>query len=144
MAYDPRTARYLCFGEARDAFAAGQDGPRAYLERCLERIASSSPASRRSSASISTARATRPIARTSAGAQGGRVAVDGLPIGVKDCYDVAGLPTEVGSRLFKDNVAAIDAAHVDALRRGGAIIVGKTATTELTMALPAPTMIRGT
>ncbi len=67
-------------------------------------------------------------------------AVDGLPVGIKDCYDVAGLPTEVGSRLFKDNVAAIDAAHVDALRRGGAIVVGKTTTTELTMALPAPTM----
>src|SRR4029077_3824026 len=41
--------------------------------------------------------------------------------------------------LFADNLPAVDAAHVDALRRGGAIIVGKTTTTELTMALPAPT-----
>ena len=62
-----------------------------------------------------------------------------MPVGIKDCYDVAGLPTEVDSRMFKDNIAALDAAHVDALRRGGAIILGKTTTTELTMALPAPT-----
>jgi Asp-tRNA(Asn)/Glu-tRNA(Gln) amidotransferase A subunit family amidase len=65
--------------------------------------------------------------------------VDGLPVGIKDCFDVAGLPTEVNSAYFKDSMAGVDAAHVDALRRGGAVVVGKTTTTELTMALPAPT-----
>ena len=38
-----------------------------------------------------------------------------------------------------NNKPEVDAAHVDALRRGGAVIVGKTVTTELTMALPGPT-----
>ena len=66
-------------------------------------------------------------------------AVDGLPVGIKDCFDVAGWPTEVNSALFKDNIAEIDAAHVDALRTGGALVLGKTTTTELTMALPAAT-----
>jgi Asp-tRNA(Asn)/Glu-tRNA(Gln) amidotransferase A subunit family amidase len=65
--------------------------------------------------------------------------VDGMPVGIKDCFDVKGMPTEVNSALFRGNMAALDAAHVDALRRGGAIIVGKTTTTELTMALPPPT-----
>ena len=65
--------------------------------------------------------------------------VDGLPVGIKDCFDVAGLVTQCNSALFADNRATIDAAHVDALRRGGAVIVGKTVTTELTMALPGPT-----
>ena len=58
---------------------------------------------------------------------------------MKDCYDVRGLPTRVNSDLFPGHVAAIDAAHVDALRRGGAVLVGKTVTTELTMAAPGPT-----
>lgn len=66
-------------------------------------------------------------------------AVDGLPVGVKDCFDVRGLPTRVNSGLFFDEPIAIDAAHVDSLRRGGAAIVGKTVTTELTMASPGPT-----
>jgi Asp-tRNA(Asn)/Glu-tRNA(Gln) amidotransferase A subunit family amidase len=140
MPYDPRTARYLCFAEARAAFAGGGDTPRAYLERCLEQIAALEPsvkafvrldetrARRAADASTERWRAGRPLS-----------AVDGLPVGIKDCFDVAGLPTEVNSAYFKDNMASVDAAHVDALRRGGAIVVGKTTTTELTMALPAPT-----
>jgi Asp-tRNA(Asn)/Glu-tRNA(Gln) amidotransferase A subunit family amidase len=66
-------------------------------------------------------------------------AVDGLPVGIKDCFDVAGFLTQCNSELFAGNRATVDAAHVDALRRGGAVIVGKTVTTELTMALPGPT-----
>src|SRR6185295_17123401 len=48
-------------------------------------------------------------------------------------------PTRVNSALFSDDPMPLDAAHVDALRRGGAAIVGKTVTTELTMAGPGPT-----
>jgi Asp-tRNA(Asn)/Glu-tRNA(Gln) amidotransferase A subunit family amidase len=65
--------------------------------------------------------------------------VDGLPVGIKDCFDVRNFVTGCNSALFADNRATIDAAHVDALRRGGAVVVGKTVTTELTMALPGPT-----
>jgi Asp-tRNA(Asn)/Glu-tRNA(Gln) amidotransferase A subunit family amidase len=140
MAYDPKTARYLCFAEARHAFAGGSDTPRAYLERCFERISEIEPKVRafvavdadgaRAAADASTARwrAGRALS-----------VVDGLPVGIKDCFDVKGIATECNSALFADNHAKIDAAHVDALRRGGALIVGKTVTTELTMALPGPT-----
>src|SRR5262249_57034701 len=62
-----------------------------------------------------------------------------LPVGIKDCFDVKGFATQCNCALFVDNRPRIDAAHVDALRRGGALIVGKTVTTELTMALPGPT-----
>ena len=140
MAYDPRAARYLSFAAARRDFAAGSDTPRALVERCLETIARLEPQVR------AFVRSDEAGARAAADAASARwrqgrplSAVDGLPVGIKDCYDVAGLPTEVGSRLFAGNVAAIDAAHVAALRQGGAVIVGKTTTTELTMALPAPT-----
>ena len=43
MSYDPRKARYLCFAEARAAFADGRDTPRAYLERCLAQISAREP-----------------------------------------------------------------------------------------------------
>ncbi|HXQ52221.1 MAG TPA: amidase [Stellaceae bacterium] len=140
MSYDPRTARYLCFAAARAAFAAGRDNPRTYLERCLERIAELEPTIK-AFVRLDLERARQAADAASARWRDGRPlsAVDGLPVGIKDCFDVAGLPTEVGSRMFAGNVAAIDAAHVDALRRGGAVIVGKTHSTELTMALPAPT-----
>jgi Asp-tRNA(Asn)/Glu-tRNA(Gln) amidotransferase A subunit family amidase len=138
--YDPRSARYLCFAGARQDFAGGSDTPRAYLERCLERIAESEPKVKafvaidaegaRSAADASSTRwrTGRPLS-----------AVDGLPVGIKDCFDVKNFVTACNSALFAGNRATIDAAHVDALRRGGALIVGKTVTTELTMALPGPT-----
>ena len=140
MAYDPRTARYLCFADARAAFTSEHDTPRALLERCLEQVAKREPEIRafveldidaaREAADASTARWRRGQSLS---------AIDGLPVGIKDCFDIRGLPTRVNSALFEQRVGEVDAAHVDALRRGGAVLVGKTTTTELTMALPAPT-----
>jgi Asp-tRNA(Asn)/Glu-tRNA(Gln) amidotransferase A subunit family amidase len=140
MVYDPRAARYLCFSDATRAFADHSDSPRAFLERCLDQIANLEPKVMAFAyLDLDGARASADLA--SSRWRNGRTlsAVDGMPIGIKDCFDVKGMPTEVNSPLFKGNKATTDAAHVDALRRGGAIIVGKTTTTELTMALPAPT-----
>src|SRR5262249_18893944 len=140
MAYDPKTASYLCFAEARRAFAQSSDTPRAYLERCLERICESEPKVRAFVAIDSDGARAAADASTARWRQGRPLsAVDGLPVGIKDCFDVRGFATECNSGLFAANQAKIDAAHVDALRRGGALIVGKTVTTELTMALPGPT-----
>lgn len=49
----------------------------------------------------------------------------GVPIAIKDLYDVAGLPTTAGSRLFLDNVAAQDAPSIARLRDAGAVFLGK-------------------
>ncbi len=54
----------------------------------------------------------------------------GLPVGVKDMIDVAGLPTTFGSEIFRGNVAVKDDAMVAALRAAGAIVLGKTNTPE--------------
>jgi Asp-tRNA(Asn)/Glu-tRNA(Gln) amidotransferase A subunit family amidase len=54
----------------------------------------------------------------------------GIPVGVKDIVDTAGLRTTMGSRHFADNVPDRDAACVRALREAGAIVVGKTTTHE--------------
>ena len=140
MAYAPHTARYLSFAEAKHNFSGGTDTPRAYLERCLETISALEPKIKafvcldlehaRAAADEATARwqKAQPLSP-----------VDGMPVGIKDCFDVRGLATQCNSRMFEGNIAEIDAAHVDALRRGGAIILGKMHSTELTMALPAPT-----
>jgi aspartyl-tRNA(Asn)/glutamyl-tRNA(Gln) amidotransferase subunit A len=54
----------------------------------------------------------------------------GIPIGIKDIVDVAGWSTRAGSPLREDHVADCDAELVASLRRAGAIILGKTVTTE--------------
>ncbi len=50
----------------------------------------------------------------------------GIPVGVKDLIDVAGVPTTAGSRFFKDNIPRKDAIVIQQLRAAGAIIIGKT------------------
>jgi amidase len=54
----------------------------------------------------------------------------GLPIGVKDLNHAKGLRTTFGSRIYKDNIAEDDELGVSYVRQAGAIIVGKTNTTE--------------
>lgn len=141
MPYDPATAAFCSFAAARRGFAAGTDSPRAFLDRCMEVVearegevkafVSCDPEGARAAADASGARWKAGRALSD---------LDGMPFGVKDCYDVAGLPTRVNSPWFDDAPPAqFDAAHVEALRRGGAYVLGKTVTTEFTMALPGPT-----
>lgn len=54
----------------------------------------------------------------------------GVPVAIKDMTPVAGQRTTYGSRLYADNVSVEDAWIVKALRKSGAIIVGKTTTPE--------------
>jgi len=54
----------------------------------------------------------------------------GIPVGVKDLLDTAGIRTTYGSGMFRDHVPAVDAAIPARLRTGGAVIVGKTASHE--------------
>ncbi len=54
----------------------------------------------------------------------------GIPLGVKDLEDVAGLRTTYGSALFRDHVPEQDELIVQAARRSGAIVLGKTNTPE--------------
>lgn len=63
----------------------------------------------------------------------------GLPVAIKDIIDVAGLPTEDGTVLHAGRMATRDAAVVSALRRVGALPMGKTVTTELATYAPGKT-----
>ena len=64
----------------------------------------------------------------------------GIPVGVKDIFDTADLPTEYGSPIYKGHRPAADAACVAAARAAGAIIIGKTVTTEFATMVPAKTV----
>jgi Asp-tRNA(Asn)/Glu-tRNA(Gln) amidotransferase A subunit family amidase len=57
-------------------------------------------------------------------------ALRGLPVGLKDIYDTADMPTEYGSAAYKGHRPASDASAVTMLRRAGGIMLGKTVTTE--------------
>src|SRR6266545_4091901 len=63
----------------------------------------------------------------------------GVPIGIKDIYWTAGMKTTCGSRIFADHVPTYDATTVARLKQAGAIILGKTVTTEFATADPGPT-----
>lgn len=63
----------------------------------------------------------------------------GVPVGVKDIFDTAGIPTENGSALYAGRVPDRSAAAVTALEDAGAIVIGKTVTTELAFFHPGPT-----
>ncbi|HTI80542.1 MAG TPA: amidase [Acetobacteraceae bacterium] len=61
----------------------------------------------------------------------------GVPIGIKDIIDVAGLPTTCHSKILVDNVAKADSVVVSKLRAAGAIVVGKLSTHEFAIGGPS-------
>jgi len=128
------------FLAAAAQFAGGQDTPRAYLERCLETLAAWEPKigafvctnidGSRAAADASSMRwrDNKPLS-----------AIDGMPIGIKDIIETADMPTGMGSPLFDGWSSGRDAAAVVALREAGAVILGKTVTTEFAATEPRGT-----
>jgi Asp-tRNA(Asn)/Glu-tRNA(Gln) amidotransferase A subunit family amidase len=63
----------------------------------------------------------------------------GVPVGVKDIFDTGDMPTELGSPLWAGRTPRRDAAAVARLRAAGAVIMGKTVTTEYAYRTPGKT-----
>ena len=63
----------------------------------------------------------------------------GIPVGIKDIIDVRGMPTGDGTPLHAGRIPLEDAAVVSRLRQAGAVIMGKTVTTELATYAPGKT-----
>lgn len=125
---------------ATAAFKDGSDTPRAFLDRCIEIIERDEPqVGAFVSLNLDGARAAA-NASTERWKTGKTLSpIDGMPIGIKDIMESADMPTEQGSPLFAGWRGGRDAAAVAALREAGAVIVGKTVTTEF-----AATQPRGT
>jgi len=71
--------------------------------------------------------------------------LQGLPVGVKDIFDTADLPTRYGSALYSggsdaEQTPRVDAAMVGAIRRAGGLVMGKTSTTEFAFLNPTRTL----
>ena len=63
----------------------------------------------------------------------------GIPVGIKDIYYTAGLRTTMGSPIYSDFTPEKDSEVVSVLKDAGAIIIGKTETTDFAYTDPAPT-----
>ena len=61
----------------------------------------------------------------------------GVPVGIKDIIDVAGLPTTCHSKVLQDNMATSNAVCVSKLRGAGAIVMGKLSTHEFAIGGPS-------
>jgi len=125
---------------ATGQFGDGSDSPRQLLERCLADLSALEPKigafvhlninAARVAADEASARwrEGRPLSR-----------IDGMPVGIKDIIETADMPTEQGSPLFAGCRSERDAASVVALREAGAVILGKTVTTEFAATEPRGT-----
>jgi len=72
-------------------------------------------------------------------AEPSRGPLHGVPIGVKDLIDTSDLPTAYGSPIHAGHRPAADATAVARLREAGAVVLGKTVTTEFAVFTPGPT-----
>jgi Asp-tRNA(Asn)/Glu-tRNA(Gln) amidotransferase A subunit family amidase len=125
-----------CAGSFRD----GSDSPREFLERCIARIEALEPhinafvhldldaARQAADESSRRHRAGRPLSD-----------IDGMPIGIKDIIETRDMPTAMNSPIYTGFRPRRDAACVVALKHAGAVIVGKTVTTEFACGRSGPT-----
>jgi Asp-tRNA(Asn)/Glu-tRNA(Gln) amidotransferase A subunit family amidase len=115
----------------------GRTTPRAYLDESLRRIAALDPsigafvtlnkdgAIKAADASTARWKAGKPLSP-----------IDGMPIAIKDIIETADMPTGQGSPLWQGHESRRDSASVHALREAGAVIIGKTTTTEFAASHP--------
>ena len=126
--------------QAVEQIRGGSLTPLDLVEFCLDRIRRYEPQVR-AWVRIDEAGARREAERLGELARAGTIVgpLHGIPVGIKDIIDVAGWPTLAGSRLRENHVATSDAPVVAALRAAGAILLGKTVTTEFACFDPPPT-----
>ena len=130
----------LSVTESSEKFRSGELTPTELVEALLDRIAELEP-KLDAWVTIDTEGALRSAKVLTREAACGkfRSPLHGIPVGVKDIFNTKGVKTTMGSPLFSDYVPESDAKVVEKLRRTGAIILGKTETTEFAYLDPAPT-----
>ena len=94
------------------------------------------PSCTHSSISIRNARSPKRARATATSARG---PLHGLPFGVKDIIDTHDMPTSYGSPIHAGHRPSADAACVALAREAGAVMLGKTVTTEFALRHPGPT-----
>lgn len=125
--------------EAIRAMAAGRLTSRALAESLLERIQRLDP-QLRAWETVDAEGVLRAADAADRAPKRARGALHGIPIGLKDIYYTAGLRTSMSSKVFREFVPAYDAAFVEKAKAAGAIVMGKTVTTEFATGDPPPTL----
>ncbi|HEX3441599.1 MAG TPA: amidase [Pseudolabrys sp.] len=130
----------LSASEAATEIARGAISAEDYTAACLERVTAVEPevqafAHLDPDHALAQARA---LDRQKA--EGQRIGpLHGIPVGIKDIFDTADYPTEYGSPIFAGNRPGADCAAVRKLREAGAVILGKTVSTEFAYYHPGKT-----
>jgi Asp-tRNA(Asn)/Glu-tRNA(Gln) amidotransferase A subunit family amidase len=136
-----RPLHELGAAEAVALLRRGAVSSEALVRACLERIAGEEPrvaAWEHFDPELALAQARRADdARSALGESAPLLA--GLPVGVKDIIDTVDMPTACGSSIHRGRRPSADAACVAALRTAGAVILGKTVTTEFALFTPGKT-----
>jgi aspartyl-tRNA(Asn)/glutamyl-tRNA(Gln) amidotransferase subunit A len=134
----PAELHWLSASEAAHAIAHKQVSPVELTQALLARIERLDP---RLNAFIKVdgdaALAAAQAAETEIMAGRRRGALHGVPVGIKDIIDVAGLDTTCHSRVLEGNRATEDAVCVTKLRAAGAIVLGKLSTHEFAIGGPS-------
>jgi Asp-tRNA(Asn)/Glu-tRNA(Gln) amidotransferase A subunit family amidase len=126
--------------EAASEIARGAISAEDYTRACLERIAAVESEVRafvHLDPEHALAQARALDRRKASGERTGPL--HGIPVGIKDIFDTADYPTECGSPIFAGRRPDADCAAVRKLREAGAVIIGKTVTTEFAYFNPGPT-----
>jgi Asp-tRNA(Asn)/Glu-tRNA(Gln) amidotransferase A subunit family amidase len=126
--------------EAGGLMRTGEVSAESYVAACLARIAEREPAVQAwqyldKELALEQARSADELRRSGRGLG----PLHGLPVGIKDIIDTADMPTENGSPIFAGRRPEKDASCVAQLRAAGAVIMGKTVTTELANRQPGKT-----
>jgi aspartyl-tRNA(Asn)/glutamyl-tRNA(Gln) amidotransferase subunit A len=131
---------FLGVKEAADAIRTGMLSPVELMEACLLQIRALD-GDLRAWAHVDAAGALAAARERESEARAGRLRgpLHGVAVGVKDIFDVAGMPTTGGARSFAHTRPVADAASVARIRAAGAVVLGKTVTTEFAYRDPAPT-----
>lgn len=126
--------------ELRSAYRQGETTPVEVTDACLAQIARTEPWLHAwVEVTAGDARASARQAEVEIRAGLDRGPLHGVPVGVKDIFDVAGVPTRCGSPARASaSPAGSDSASVAALRAGGAILLGKTVTQEFAAGVISP------
>lgn len=131
-----RPPNELTAGEAAAAIAAGRLTAEALARACLDRIAARDGIVH-AFAHVDRDRALEEArARDRAATKG---PLHGLPFGVKDLIDTHDMPTGMGSPIYRGHRPPNDASCVALARAAGAVMLGKTVTTEFALRHPGPT-----
>lgn len=136
MPEKPTNANLLTVAQASAEIAVGNLSSRDLVGACLDQIA-------RRDESV---KAWQFVSRTAATGQAEKIdgssearLLRGIPIGIKDVIDTSDMPTTYGSSLYQEHRPSADAACVARLRAAGAVIMGKTVSTEFAYLQPAKT-----